>query len=683
MQEYRALSIGFLACVGLLAITAWSSTSPRNIAVKHKQGTPLVLLQPSGVVLEASGVGNINGTNVVSPDNQAIRLFNDLTGEAEIYREPPPKASRDFTNTSKPDSSRTNYYVAYQDKDLKVVLLDWAGKQLARFATYPVYSLNVLSNGNLVVASPVGKNFLHLYDRTGKLLKSFGNINNYAMPEVDEVEQRFLHQGKLLVDTSDNIYYVFQYVPLIEKYSPGGKLLVERQVQGEAIDIQQELAQRFLRTRTPGAAGGIDVINSAALDPLTGHLWICMNGSSATGVIYEYNEQVNKLQEYALESGSSIPSMRRITGAKDIALTTSSLYVLTPEHVVLSFNIRDESTWKLDSGDVTVQDAAACGTEQTWTACVFNCPGLACSGGQPTATSSDGSHLDCRHALQQTLAPGYVLIGSTCTTYPQGYPGNPAQQIPAHMRGACEDRVTICRDGQNSTHSITIDCPAPASNACSGGGGGGCFLSKTRLLNVDPCLCGYDPATCQCISTADCSSPILIDIRGNGFDLTDASHGVYFELKPDSGAEHIAWTAAGSDDAFLVLDRNGNGTIDDGAELFGNFTPQPASPEPNGFIALAEYDKPVNGGNGDGRITRDDAIFSSLRLWQDSNHNGISEASELHTLTSLGVSAISLNYQDSRRKDSLGNLFRFRAKAFDSRGAHVGQWAWDVFFTHN
>jgi len=229
--------------------------------------------------------------------------------------------------------------------------------------------------------------------------------------------------------------------------------------------------------------------------------------------------------------------------------------------------------------------------------------------------------------------------------------------------------------------------PDPINSTSGGGVTDPCYIDPN---SPDCCAEAFSPVAkgSGCPPLISSESPIIIDTLGEGFHLTSAAGGVMFDMSGSGHPLQIAWTAAGSQNAFLALP-GGDGLIHNGTQLFGNFTNQPASNHPNGFLALAEFDKPENGGNGDGVIDERDGVFSRLRLWIDENHDGVSQPDELRALLELGVYSLSLNYFESRREDQFGNQFRYKARVNPDQGRRdprdatpsgdPGRWTYDVF----
>ena len=147
--------------------------------------------------------------------------------------------------------------------------------------------------------------------------------------------------------------------------------------------------------------------------------------------------------------------------------------------------------------------------------------------------------------------------------------------------------------------------------------------------------------------------PLVLDLNGDGIISTiGQGKGVYFDLDNSSFAEKTAWVAP--TEGLLVWDKNANGRIDGGNELFGNETKlKDGTLAANGYLALQEQD-----GNKDGFITQADSIYQMLRIWQDANSDGKSQVDELKRLADAGIKSIGVAYNGSRVIDN--NLVQHR-----------------------
>lgn len=297
------------------------------------------------------------------------------------------------------------------------------------------------------------------------------------------------------------------------------------------------------------------------------------------------------------------------------------------------------------------------------------------------AGTCSGTKTDC---LTSAAASRDACYGNCDTTYGYGTPSDTS------CRTTCTNNYTTNSANCNTAYNSCIssrqqNCSATCVGLCSNTTGPTCCAYVDSYSGCSYACGCYTPAPPGCPNPYcngtqwQCSSPIVMDVDGEGFLLTSPENGVWFDLFGDKNVRKWSWTAAERGNGFLVLDRNNNGVIDDGTELFGSVTPQPATASPNGFLALAVYDKPENGGNDDGFIDAQDAVFTKLRIWIDANHDGFSQPNELHTLSELGIARIDLQYQVKPKTDQYGNAFYLRGRVWDVHGQQAGRWAWDVY----
>jgi len=699
-SKRRAVFSILLLVTGVVSATLVYRTSAHNTKRNRRQGrrVPLTVLQSSEPVISSDAATKT--LLAPSKDGQSLYSLDAVTGDLMAYQKngkPAKKVANSFLNVEAfAVGLHHELYLAQRDSTVRIVSSD--GRRLNSFHTVYPKSIAVLGSGNVVVASPFNGKNLHLYNTQGLLLASFGDIRPF---DPSQTENDFLNEGRVVVGLGDQIYYVSTYAPqpYVLRFSSEGQLLGEFQIEGEAVDLQTGFTKEFLNRRG-FCNGGVTIITSATVDPATGHLWLGMNSLSTQGAVYEYDQTGTKVREFAFLLNSN-NRRHNVTHVKDIVVSEDSLSIQTWDGTY-GFKLSDvliADAWKVPAKTSKTKPTwgawanPLAAIAKFWAAAPVSRPGIP----QPVQSScpaaQDSSCIaNCPQGTQPNPADCGAQVGAlfptnqtkrvtekSCTA--KQIDSTPGSTSP----GGCTETVSWCDTASpnvSGSTTVTVNCtavptPTPTPTPQDTSNNGFCRNTCPQKMGwfqhpYPDCQCEYDGG-----GTVVGDSPILIDTLGNGFNLTHRASGVSFDLDNDGVRETTAWTALGSDESFLVLDRNGNGTIDNGGELFGNFTAQPTPPAGflrNGFLALAEHDKPQNGGNGDGVVDQHDGIYSSLRLWRDTNHNGISEPLELHSLTELNVESISLDFKESRRTDQYGNQFRYRAKVNGTR------WAWDVFF---
>jgi hypothetical protein len=287
--------------------------------------------------------------------------------------------------------------------------------------------------------------------------------------------------------------------------------------------------------------------------------------------------------------------------------------------------------WQVSGGLQAVEHQVL--TSRTWSICpIYIRTESWVDGIANTATSTDNAYTATTHQWVPVPSPG--------TWYGPG----------KHF--AIWTGVWYNLGGTRSSAEVKIEVPDPAPNCnppipdyyCTDGGG---------RVDGTGCFCEYP-------------TPIIASLTGQKVRLSGPDECVMFDIDADDQKECVSWPKHGS---WLALDRNGNGTIDSAAELFGDSTPVRQEQDAketaeNGFEALQFMQGADYAGKPDTVIDANDGIFGKLLWWTDDNpRDGLATPDELLPVSQSGLKQISLNYRTTKRVDRWGNHFGWEAQS--------------------
>jgi hypothetical protein len=188
----------------------------------------------------------------------------------------------------------------------------------------------------------------------------------------------------------------------------------------------------------------------------------------------------------------------------------------------------------------------------------------------------------------------------------------------------------------------------------------------------NPCDFHPERPGCGTIDKENC--PLLVNTGNGAWKLTGLDTPVRFDMDADGTRERMGWTAPDSSLSFLALDINGNGVIDNGTELFGEYMIKPDGRRAaHGFDALQQYDR-----NLDGRIDMADVVWTKILLWSDRDHDGVSQPGEMAPISQSEIIALETSYAAERRQDQFGNHFRLASTLHRTHGTDARYY--DIFF---